>query len=66
MEERLREALGDKAFKALRWYVSRETGIDIVEALTRGYVKEVKEALERFFKSSYAAELLLRIAGVEG
>jgi len=39
--------------------------MDMIEALMRGPGK-VKDALTNFLNSRYAAELLLRIAGVEG
>jgi len=38
--------------------------MDMIEALMRG-PRKVKDALTNFLNSRYAAELLLRIAGVE-
>jgi len=64
MEERLREALGDKAFKALRWYISRAIEMDMVEALEKDPEK-ARKALEEFFKSRYPAEILMKVAGID-
>jgi len=63
-EEKLRSVLGEAAFKVLRWHISRAIGMDMIEAIEKNPGK-VEKALEEFFKSSYAAKLLIRIAGVE-
>jgi len=64
VEEKFREALGEEAFRVLRWHISRAIGMDMIEAMEKDPGK-VEKALEEFFKSSYAAKLLIRIAGVE-
>lgn len=61
VEENLRKVLGEKAFKALRWHISRRIGIDMVEAFEKN-LEEVTKALEEFFKSKYAAKLILEAA----
>jgi Mg/Co/Ni transporter MgtE len=63
VEEKLREAFGDRAFNALRWHISRRIGMDIVEAFEKEPGK-LREALEEFFGSKHAVEIVFKIAGV--
>jgi Mg/Co/Ni transporter MgtE len=63
VEEKLREAFGDRAFNALRWHISQLLGMDMVEAFEKGPGK-LREALEEFFGSKHAVEIVFKIAGV--
>jgi Mg/Co/Ni transporter MgtE len=63
VEEKLREAFGDRAFNALRWHISRRIGMDMVEAFEKEPEK-LRKAIEEFFGSKHAVETIFKVAGV--
>ena len=63
VEEKFRKALGEEAFRVLRWHISRAIGMDMIEALEKDPEK-VEKASEELFKNRYAVELLIKIVGL--
>mgnify|MGYP001626223275 CR=1 FL=1 len=65
VEEKLVEMFGPTTFRALRWYISRMIGGDMIEALDRD-PERVRKALLEFFKSEEAVKIIFRRLGLGG